>query len=180
MPSVVVITTRIYTTFPVPKGVTLRDPHKVSNSKPGPKKPWSWHICGNILTYWDEKGGEHKVEGEEQEYGDAVPEDTRIDDGKDWGYDSEDEETVCEFCDLPEVECVTQKADGWSDCRGYRCAPPDGHKEKEQYMKDMMSAVTKGARECGATQDNAVKAMDILREMCKANPSLIEVTKKSK
>jgi hypothetical protein len=48
-----------------------------------------------------------------------------------------------------------------------------------QFEKDMMSAVTRGARECGATQDNAVKAIDALREMCKANPSLIEVTKKS-
>jgi hypothetical protein len=65
------------------------------------------------------------------------------------------------------------------------CALTDETEEAEEWhssdedSEDIMASVTKGARECGATQDNAVKAIDALREMCKANPSLIEVTKKS-
>jgi len=76
--------------------------------------------------------------------------------------DDDEDEEECEFCDQLESECVTKKGDTWSDCRGLVCAPPKG-KESE----------------CGARQDNAVKAMDALREICKANPSLIEITKKS-
>jgi hypothetical protein len=93
MPSVVVTTTRIYTTFPIPKGVTLRDPHKVSNSKPGPEKPWSWSVWRNILTYWDDKGVEHEIKGNEQDGAEQNPDDTEIDDGEAWGYDSEDDDS---------------------------------------------------------------------------------------
>jgi len=38
--------------------------------------------------------------------------------------EEEEEESVCEFCDLPEGDCVTQKEDGWSDCRGYVSGAP--------------------------------------------------------
>lgn len=52
--------------------------------------------------------------------------------------------------------------------------------EKEQkFMKDMMASVTRGATECGATEDNLAKnmeALDALRNIVKANPSLIEVS----
>lgn len=51
--------------------------------------------------------------------------------------------------------------------------------KEEKFMKDMMASVTRGATECGATEDNFAKnmeALDALREMCKANPSLIEVS----
>lgn len=96
MPSVVVITTRIYTTFPIPKGITLRDPHKVSNSNPGPEKPWSWSVWRNTLTYWDNKGKEHEIKGNEQDSCDGEPDDTEFDDGDNWGYDSSDSEEESE------------------------------------------------------------------------------------
>jgi hypothetical protein len=35
-----------------------------------------------------------------------------------------DDESVCEFCDEPEWECVSRKEGVWSDCRGMICSPP--------------------------------------------------------
>ena len=65
MPSAVVSTKRHYTTWRIPKGVPLLKPE--DNADPGKDKPWSWECHWNTLTYWDESGNEHEIEGDDWE-----------------------------------------------------------------------------------------------------------------
>jgi hypothetical protein len=105
MPSVVVSCTKTYTTFPIPKGITLLNPEDIK--KEGPETPWSWYVWRNTLTYWDDKGQEHKIKGNEQESCDGAPDDTEIDDGENWGYDNSDtEDDAC-------MKCNTEHEGNW-------------------------------------------------------------------
>jgi hypothetical protein len=107
MPSVVVSCTQTYTVFVIPKGVTLLTSE--DNREAAPNAPWSWDIWHNTLTYWDDKGQEHKIKGNEQESCDGAPYTTEIDDGANWGYDSSDTEEDDLLC----MKCNTEHEGNW-------------------------------------------------------------------
>jgi hypothetical protein len=226
MPLALVSTRNAYVTWPLTKDIPLLTPEQNNAVAVGRTVPWSWSIYKRTLTWWDDKGREFDMEGDEQDIGDTS-EDLEMCDGGEWGYESEEsedeessesmkergamdgdgfvisneDEDLCDKCGYTGKDVQVHSALPWV-ARCSECAVVDGKPicpketepsretcsacleqweklEEAEFMKDMMASVTSGARECGATRENAVKAIDALREMCKANPSLIEVTKKS-
>jgi len=96
MPLAIVSTRNAYVTWRITKDIPLLTPEQNNAVAVGPTVPWSWSIYRKTLTWWDAKGREFDMEGDEQETGEAS-DDLDMCDGDEWGYESD--ELECEKCD---------------------------------------------------------------------------------
>jgi len=94
MARVIVSTQNIYTVWKFPEQLLSVEDN--NQNRAGPERPWSWAIRYNTLTYYDDKGKEHQIEGREQEPEGKWHEDDdlEIQDAEDWDHlisDSEED-----------------------------------------------------------------------------------------
>ena len=62
------------------------------NANPGKNKPWSYECHWNTLTYWDESGNKHEIEGDDWEPDFKWHDDLEICHNEFYSSDDEDEE----------------------------------------------------------------------------------------